>query len=48
MLASGIVGLAEGASRRWLAQEPRPDVGQVATLISDLAWAGLRGLHATR
>ena len=48
VLASGIVGLAEGASRRWLAQEPRPDVGQVATLISDLAWAGLRGLHATR
>ena len=46
VLASGIVGLAEGASRRWLAQEPQPDVGEVAALISSLAWAGLRGLHA--
>jgi AcrR family transcriptional regulator len=48
LLAFGIVGLAEGASRRWLAQGLQPDVGQLAALISNLAWAGLRGLHVNR
>ena len=48
VLASGIVGLAEGASRRWLAQQPRPDVGPLAALVANLAWAGLRGLHVSR
>ena len=48
LLAFGIVGLAEGASRRWLAQDLQPDVAQLSSLLSNLAWAGLRNLHLTR
>jgi AcrR family transcriptional regulator len=44
-LAHGLVGLAEGASRKWMADgaEEPPEV--LARLVADLAWHGLRGIH---
>ena len=52
LLAYGIVGMAEGVSRRFMAQ--RPDSGaevdeeaqKLAGRMADLAWAGLRSVHA--
>jgi hypothetical protein len=52
LLAYGIVGMAEGASRRFI--EQRPDSGaeadeeaqKLAQRMADLAWAGLRSVHA--
>jgi AcrR family transcriptional regulator len=52
LLAYGIVGMAEGASRRFI--EQRPDGGveadeeaqKLAGRMADLAWAGLRSVHA--
>ncbi len=46
LLANGIVGLAEGASRYW---QSNPDTiemssDELADHVSRLAWAGLRGL----
>jgi AcrR family transcriptional regulator len=54
LLAYGIVGLAEGASRRFIAQraETESDEGieeqalRLAQRMADLAWAGLRSVHA--
>lgn len=54
LLAYGIVGLAEGASRRFIAQrgdsEAEGDIEEQAQRLSqrmaDLAWAGLRSVHA--
>ena len=54
LLAYGIVGLAEGASRRFIAQraETGSDVDieeqalRLAQRMADLAWAGLRSVHA--
>jgi AcrR family transcriptional regulator len=54
LLAYGIVGLAEGASRRFIAQraESGSDVDieeqalRLAQRMADLAWAGLRSVHA--
>jgi AcrR family transcriptional regulator len=43
LVAHGLVGLAEGTSRYWLAGEHR-DAQGLAELLTDLAWAGLRGL----
>jgi AcrR family transcriptional regulator len=50
LLAYAVVGMAEGASRRFM--EQRPVVGAVedearrlAQRIADLAWAGLRSVH---
>jgi AcrR family transcriptional regulator len=45
LLAHGLVGLAEGASRHWLDSglPGHPDV--LAARVSELAWAGLRGLR---
>jgi AcrR family transcriptional regulator len=54
LLAYGIVGLAEGASRRFIAQraefESDGDIEEqalrLAQRMADLAWAGLRSVHA--
>ena len=45
VLGHAIVGLAEGASRVWIASDAdaAPDV--LAKMVADLAWAGLRGVH---
>src|ERR1700733_10340881 len=52
LLAYGIVGLAEGASRRFMAQRPDSaaevdeEARKLAGRMADLAWAGLRSVHA--
>jgi AcrR family transcriptional regulator len=52
LLAYGIVGMAEGASRRFLAQRPdsetelEEEAQKLARRMADLAWAGLRSVHA--
>jgi AcrR family transcriptional regulator len=45
LLAHGIVGLAEGTGRHWVASGQDLDPEQVARRIADLAWAGLRGIR---
>jgi AcrR family transcriptional regulator len=45
LLAHGLVGLAEGTSRRWLADGCREDPEALATQVAELAWAGLRGIR---
>lgn len=45
LLANGIVGLAEGASRYWLHHEVDVDADTLAREVSQLAWAGLRGIR---
>ena len=45
LLAHGLVGLAEGASRGWLAAEDREDPAVLAGQVAELAWAGLRGIR---
>jgi AcrR family transcriptional regulator len=44
-LAHALVGLAEGASRRLVARGDDFDPDLIARQVSDLAWAGLRGVH---
>lgn len=44
LLANGIVGLAEGASRYWLRHDLDVDADTLAEDLSQLAWAGLRGI----
>ncbi len=44
-LAHALVGLAEGASRRLVERGVDFDPDVVARQVSDLAWAGLRGIH---
>lgn len=52
LLAYGIVGMAEGASRHFMANRPIPDTEadeeaqRLAGRMADLAWAGLRSVHA--
>jgi AcrR family transcriptional regulator len=52
LLAYGIVGMAEGASRRFIAQRPDSaaevdeEARKLAGRMADLAWAGLRSVHA--
>jgi AcrR family transcriptional regulator len=52
LLAYGIVGMAEGASRRFMAQRPDSaaavdeEARKLAARMADLAWAGLRSVHA--
>jgi AcrR family transcriptional regulator len=52
LLAYAVVGMAEGASRRFMAQRPGGNghVGEeaqrLAQRVADLAWAGLRSVHA--
>ena len=45
LLAHGLVGLAEGVSRDWLARESRLEPEVAADLVATLAWAGLRGVR---
>ncbi|MGH9133180.1 MAG: TetR/AcrR family transcriptional regulator [Ilumatobacteraceae bacterium] len=44
-IAHALVGLAEGASRRLVELGENFDPDEVARQVSDLAWAGLRGVH---
>src|SRR5262245_19318418 len=44
-LAHALVGLAEGASRRLVERGDQFDPDLIARQVSDLAWAGLRGIH---
>jgi AcrR family transcriptional regulator len=54
LLAYGIVGMAEGASRRFMAQRAQgegdgaleEEAQRLAQRMADLAWAGLRSVHA--
>ena len=51
LLAYGIVGMAEGASRRFMEERPRTEAEadeqaqRLAQRMADLAWAGLRSVH---
>lgn len=45
LLAHAVVGLAEGASRRWVASGAKEPASAAAARVADLAWAGLRGVH---
>ena len=45
VLANGIVGMTEAASRHWLAHDRSPDVDTLAEQLSRLAWSGMRGLN---
>ena len=52
MLAYAVVGMAEGASRHFLAvaegsgtSPDQPDADRAARRLADLAWAGLRSVH---
>ena len=51
LLAYGIVGMAEGASRRFLEHRPTTEAEadeeaqRLARRMADLAWAGLRSVH---
>jgi len=55
-LAYAVVGMAEGASRQWLAtrrasgngdgHEADAEAARLASRLADLAWAGLRSVHA--
>ena len=46
-LAHGLVGLAEGTSRLWVADGKQEPPEQLARLVADLAWRGLRGIRGT-
>ena len=46
LLAHGIVGLAEGATRHWLTDELDLEPDDVARRVADLAWRGLRGIRS--
>src|SRR6202167_2219935 len=51
LLAYAVVGMAEGASRRFMAQRPagesalEEEAQRLAQRMADLAWAGLRSVH---
>ena len=45
LLGNGIVGLAEGACRYWLANDVDVDAETLAADVCQLAWAGLRGIR---
>jgi AcrR family transcriptional regulator len=45
LLAHGLVGLAESTSRHWIEGEQSTDPDELAARVSELAWAGLRGLR---
>jgi AcrR family transcriptional regulator len=44
-IAHGLVGLAEGASRLWVAEGAKEPAEDVARLMADLAWRGLRAIR---
>jgi AcrR family transcriptional regulator len=45
LLAYGLVGLAEGTSRHWVAGRLDLDPDVLARQVADLAWAGLRSVE---
>ncbi len=45
LLAHAVIGLAEGASRRWVATGAKQSPEEAAQRVADLAWAGLRAVH---
>lgn len=45
LLAHAVIGLAEGASRRWVAAGAKESPEAAARRVADLAWAGLRAVH---
>jgi AcrR family transcriptional regulator len=45
LLAHGVVGLTEGASRHWEANGYQPEPDELARRMAELAWAGLRGIR---
>jgi AcrR family transcriptional regulator len=45
LLAHAIVGMAENASRRWVATGATEPANVAARRVADLAWAGLRAVH---
>ncbi|MCX7621322.1 MAG: TetR/AcrR family transcriptional regulator [Acidimicrobiales bacterium] len=47
LLGFAIVGLAETTCRHWLNGRIKLDVDELADQVSELAWAGLRGLRPT-
>ncbi len=46
LLAHGIVGVAEGTSRHWLANGMTGNAEVLAEQVASLAWAGLRGVQS--
>jgi AcrR family transcriptional regulator len=46
LLAYGIVGIGETTCRHWIAADLDLTPADLAQAVSDLAWAGLRGLRA--
>jgi AcrR family transcriptional regulator len=44
-LAHGLVGLAEGTSRLWMDEGGEEPAEEVARLVADLAWRGLRAIR---
>ena len=46
VLAQGLVGMAEGVSRYVVAEGGEFDPDAVGKQVADLAWAGLRAVHA--
>ncbi|MCB1028014.1 MAG: TetR/AcrR family transcriptional regulator [Microthrixaceae bacterium] len=46
LLAHGIVGMAEGTCRRWMADPAAIDHVELADQLSELAWFGLRGIRS--
>lgn len=45
LLANGLVGLAEGTSRTWMDSGAGQPAEELARLVADFAWNGLRGIH---
>lgn len=45
LLAHAIVGMAENASRRWVAAGATTPASVAASRVANLAWAGLRAVH---
>lgn len=45
VLGHGIVGLAEGACRYWQANKVNVEPDTLASEVTELAWAGLRGIN---
>jgi AcrR family transcriptional regulator len=46
-VAHGLVGLAEGSSRLWMGEGAQEPAEEVARLMADLAWRGLRAIRGT-
>jgi AcrR family transcriptional regulator len=44
-LAQGLVGLAEGTGRAWVAEGSVEPPDEMARLLANMAWAGLRGIR---